>query len=194
MSETLPSGAPRRYTAEDLMTPEMAGLSVELLEGELIPMSPTKGPHQLVVSRLLRILVVHHASLEPEKRRALEIVSAEGGFIVGGDSVLAPDIAVARHEAVVAAAQADRFTEGAPLVAIEVLSDSNRRRDVLRRTELLLGAGAEQVWLVSPSARSIHVESSHMVVPEVFRLPEVLVGHGTLEGLRIPLAELFAEE
>lgn len=158
-------------------------------------MSPTKGPHQAAIGMLLNLLPVFIAGLEQARSRALMVVSGEGGFRLSGGTVLATDIAIASRAAVMAAKKANRFTEGPPIVAIEVLSESNTRREIQRKTALLLDAGAEQVWLVNPANASIHVESNRTVVAEVFAGPDaVLIGHGTLEGLNLPLSEVFAEE
>ena len=46
---------------------------------------------------------------------------------------------------------------GAPVVAIEVLSLSNRRHDLIRKMDLYLRSGVEEYWTVDPANRLINI-------------------------------------
>jgi len=69
---------------------------------------------------------------------------------------------------------------GAPLVAVEVVSPSNKATDLERKVSQYLAAGAQEVWLVYPDSRKLYVYSSGKRNPEIFhqndRFPSVL-GH-----------------
>jgi Uma2 family endonuclease len=102
------------------------------------------------------------------------------------DTVLAPDVAVVTAERLDAAA--DAFLEGAPDVAIEVLSVGNTMVEMERKLRLYFAGGARSVWLVDPEARVVILyrslrerdvfgESDSLVDPA---LPGFTVGVGSL--------------
>jgi Uma2 family endonuclease len=49
------------------------------------------------------------------------------------------------------------WMEGAPDIAIEIISPSERFGDIRRKVDLYLRAGAQQVWLVYPEAYEAQV-------------------------------------
>lgn len=46
---------------------------------------------------------------------------------------------------------------GAPCVAVEVLSPSNRRHDLIRKMDLYLRSGVEEYWTIDPANRLINI-------------------------------------
>lgn len=111
------------------------------------------------------------------------------GFVLrlSGDPerVRAPDVAF-----VSAGRLPEGFLDGAPDLAVEVLSPSDDPVDVQQKVRDYLEAGAHLVWVVAPSAQAVTVDRADGSA-RLLREWEALEGEDALPGLRIPLAELF---
>ena len=80
--------------------------------------------------------------------------------------------------------------ELAPDLAVEVLSESNTRAELIRKRGEYFRAGVKLVWLVDPATRT----ACPITSPDDFQEltdSDVLDGGELLPDLRIPLAELF---
>lgn len=147
-------GAKTQMTAGQLL--EIAGLGrSELVCGELIEMSPVGRPHARIVIKLGSLL---EAFVD---KAGLGEVGTEGGFILARDpdTVRAPDIHFMAQARLTRASQ-DGFLEGAPDLAVEVLSPEDRASEVLRKVREYFAAGAKLVWIVDPANRTITVHHS----------------------------------
>ncbi|HUF51081.1 MAG TPA: Uma2 family endonuclease, partial [Longimicrobiales bacterium] len=119
-------------------------------------------------------------------------VLTESGFVLQEQppTVRGPDLSFISRE------RAPTFPEqgwlrGAPDLAVEILSPSNRPGELDRRIDDYFRAGSRQVWLVDPRARTVDVYHS---TTDVTRLAErdVLTGGNVLPDFRVALTELFA--
>ena len=139
----LPHGRP--LTRDDLDTMPDDGHRYELLDGMLIVSPAPRLIHQRAVLKMARIL----ADLEPA---ALEVLIAPFDVVLALDTVLQPDVLVARSV---------DFTERdlpvAPLLAVEVLSPSTRLYDLNTKKARYEQAGVASYWLVDPEAPSVVV-------------------------------------
>lgn len=126
------------------------GMKHELIQGEHIVVPPPKFRHTRVQQKL-------QDALRPfvQSRRLGEIY-IEAGFKLSPDTFLQPDVSFLRSVQL-AATDPDGYLEGAPAIAIEVLSDSNTPAKVARKTELYLADGSEEVWIVDPIKREVRV-------------------------------------
>jgi Uma2 family endonuclease len=148
MSSTLP--APHRFSREEydqlVATGVFEGKRLELLEGEIIEMSPQKPPHASAVARLNEILVSRLSgrfSIRPQLPTALDDWSEPE-----------PDLVVCR-------ARPDHYAGSHPsphdvLLAIEV-SDSSLSYDRGRKAAAYAAAGIAAFWIVDLNARSVIV-------------------------------------
>jgi Uma2 family endonuclease len=82
------------------------------------------------------------------------------------------------------------FGDGAPDLAVEVLSPTDRARQVLDKVGEYLEAGVRLVWVIDPERRSAVVYRS---LAEVRKLgaDEFLEGEDVVPGFRCRLADLF---
>ena len=169
-------------TADELLQLPDDGWRYELVEGELLKMSPTGARHGDVASAL-------NASLRTfvTQQRLGKVYAAETGFKIARnpDTVRAPDTAFVRAERVV---QTDKFFEGAPDAAFEVVSPSDSYSEVVAKTQVWLRAGVRAVVIIEPQTETvrIHRASSVTVAIDVLEIDDVI------PGWRLPLAELFA--
>ena len=82
------------------------------------------------------------------------------------------------------------FIQGVPLLAVEILSPSDKQSSIKDKIDSYLNAGVPLVWMVDPHFRTIIVHRPN-VVPEMFASGAELDGSPTLPGLRIEIAEIF---
>jgi Uma2 family endonuclease len=68
------------------------------------------------------------------------------------DSWLVPDVSITHPDQ-----PGDEYFEGAPLLAVEVISPSNRAGDTDRKRRLYLQHGGVEVWVVYPVTKSVWV-------------------------------------
>jgi Uma2 family endonuclease len=160
----------------------------ELVDGEILPMTPTFFIHGLVAGRLCGALRQYLAGTERG-----EVVTAEVGFITrrNPDRVRAPDVAFVEAKRLVGRDLEHGFFEGPPDLAIEVLSSDDRPAEVQAKVAEYLAAGAQAVWVADPSARTVtvHVTGRAAVV---LSAGAVLEGGALLPGFALELARLFA--
>jgi Uma2 family endonuclease len=116
------------------------GLRYELLDGSII-VTPAPGfLHQRATVRLLRLL-------DDAAPRGLEVcVAPLDAYLPTGD-ILQPDVLVIDPAIVT-----DDKVRGVPLLAVEVLSPSTRRRDVGDKLTAYRDAGLPSYWVVDPLA------------------------------------------
>jgi len=142
------------------------GLRYELHEGEL-SVTPAPGVrHQRVIGNLHVILREH-----VQARRLGEVLLAPTDCIMSDITVVQPDLVY------VAAAHGDRISEraieGAPTLAIEVVSPSSERIDRRRKLALYAKHEVAYYWIVDPVARAIE---AHVLGEGTFRLAARLAG------------------
>jgi Uma2 family endonuclease len=109
----------------------------------------------------------------------------------GAARPIVPDISFVRNERLRGLSREDaQVPLLAPDLAFEILSPGNKPADVADKIDVLLRAGTRLVVVVDPMRRvaRLHDASGVRTLPESEDLE-----HEQLEGLRVSLAELFAE-
>ena len=104
--------------------------------------------------------------------------------------LLAPDLSIVSRERLNLVSE--RTIEGAPDIAIEILS-SDRRRDLVRKRELYSKAGVLEYWIFDPEndiARLLELRGGEYVERAVLGADDFLTTP-LLPGLEIPLADIF---
>jgi Uma2 family endonuclease len=146
--------APRakRFTVEEFEHMVQAGVfapeaRIELIEGEIIEMSPIGDPHASIVDRLTMLMTRHLGD------RTIVRVQGPTRFITLS-SRPQPDLAILRP-------RPDYYAGGSPGVAdihllIEVM-DTSVEYDRRRKTPLYARAGVSEVWLVDIPAGILDV-------------------------------------
>ena len=110
------------------------------------------------------------------------------GFQLGPRTVRQPDVAVLLRKRVV---PEDSWWQGAPDIAIEVLSPGNSAEDIELKISQYLAAGAILVWIVSPKARQVSIYRADGT-GALLQEPASLTGEPVLPGFALPLVDLFA--
>jgi Uma2 family endonuclease len=172
-------------TIEDLLRLPDDGQFHELDEGRLVCMPPAA----FVSSQVALLLVIRLGSYVLQHGLGI-LAGADGGVVLGRnpDTVRAPDISFIRAERVVDTGRG--YFEGAPDLAVEVLSPSDRYSAVSRKVSQYLAAGTRLVWVVDPFNRTVAV---YRPGREVIELPEdgTLDGEDVVPGFRLALTEIW---
>ncbi len=178
---------PRLLTAEEYARmPDLPdGTKDELIRGTVVcepPPSFGHGASSTEIARLLGNFVKDHD---------LGVVVGEAGFVVerGPDTVRGTDAAFVSAERA-ASYSGEGFFEGAPDLAVEVLSPSNTPASVAEKTRQYLAAGARLVWNVDPRQRTVTVHAPG-AEPQVLAAGDRLDGGDVLPGFSIPVRVLF---
>jgi Uma2 family endonuclease len=184
MSVALP-----KLTWEDYLAIPPDGRRHELIDGEHYVSPAPNIRHQRIVLKLALAL----AELV-RRSGAGEVFVAPVDVRVSKVDVLQPDILFLARE------HADRLTEthleGAPDLAVEVLSESSRRQDEVLKRHLLDRAGAAEYWIVDPIAETVRIYRRG-ASGRLERTVELAAERGErlesplLPGLALLLAELF---
>jgi Uma2 family endonuclease len=170
-------------TVEDfLRRSETPDRRYELVEGELITLSPTMPEHNEVRDTLLVALRNFLAG------RGLGRVWSEQAFHLFGDTVRIPDLSFVRAGRSIEPRQ---LPEGAPDLAVEVISPSNTPRELDRRISDYFAAGCKRVWLVYPEHREVYVHGLAGVVCR--RGDDLLEDPELLPGFFVKVSSLFGQ-
>ena len=79
-----------------------------------------------------------------------------------------------------------------PDLVVEILSESNTKREMARKHSEYFQAGVELVWEVDPKSRTVAVYTTP-AQSTLLNEGQTLDGDHVLPGFTLPLAELFAE-
>jgi Uma2 family endonuclease len=113
----------------------------ELDEGELVKMSRPGARHGEILINLGAIL------REFVKSKGLGKVFGDVGFVLSEDpaTLRGPDVAFVSAERTSAI---ETWIQGAPDIAVEIVSPNDRASDIARKTRQYLTAGGRAVWIV----------------------------------------------
>jgi Uma2 family endonuclease len=153
----------------------------ELIGGEVVKMAYPSLPHDLAKNRINRILT-RYLDSRPE----LGLLSlVEIGALVSSCDAFAPDVCIATLERL---SRVDRIFQGAPEIAIEVVSPSDTAKHLERKVDAYLQGGAKSVWIVFPEARSVTVHTHESV--RKLRADQCITDP-LLPGFSSPIAAFF---
>lgn len=178
------------WTYEDYLRLPDDGRRYEVIRGFLYVMPAPTFDHQYAVSQTGRLL----GNFVDENRLGVVLVAPFDVRLPDriGDPVQ-PDVVFIRRER--QPRSGDPNFEGVPDLMVEVLSPSNWRYDRKTKLSAYRDAGAPELWLVDPLARTVEVfvlapDRSEYVLRERRGEGET-VGSVVLVGLRLEVARLF---
>jgi Uma2 family endonuclease len=159
----------------------------ELVRGTVRTMSPAGQRHGWLGQRLSRAIDawVHSRGLG-------DYYGSEVGYWIerDPDTVLAPDGSFVRAERLRDRRQSG-YIEGAPDLAIEILSPTDRRKKAAEKCRMWIATGASMAVLVDPDRRTATVFTAGG--DRELCSDDALMFGDLIPGLAIPLRDLFAE-
>jgi Uma2 family endonuclease len=182
---TLSTRKKKIWTDHELEALPKNGDKHELLDGDLITI-PAHANHGVICTRLLVLLATF-----VQKHKLGEVFDSSTGFRLSETLLLSPDISFAsraRLRKILIAP--DKFLYGAPDLAVEVLSPSDRMRQVHRKLDRYFDFGTRLVWWVDWKKGHVHIYTPDSV-GALTQASGVLSGGEVLPGFKCPLRRIF---
>lgn len=163
------------------------GRRYELHEGELSVTPAPGATHQRVILKLVVALEAYVRA-----RRLGEVFVAPFDVILSDTTVVQPDIMYVATDR--SARVSERGIEGAPTLAVEILSPSSRGVDRDTKLRLYAGYGVPWYWIVDPESRVVEV---YKLAAGSYTLSARVAGDEALSAkplpdLALPAASLWA--
>jgi Uma2 family endonuclease len=173
----------RAWTDEELMALPDDG-KYELVDGELIRMSPAGGRHGEIIvllsARLVNFAIEHGLG---------HVLDGQTGFRFPSGEVRCPDVSFVAASRLPGGVPAG-ILHVAPDLAVEVLSPSDGPADVARKVGEYLAVGVKLLWVVDPERRNAVVYRPG-ATPRTVRQDGALDGEDVVPGFSCPMSALF---
>jgi Uma2 family endonuclease len=151
-------GTTTKLTFEEFQNlPEREGTHYELDEGDLL-MEPSPAARHNLIRQNIAMELIRFV-----KSNNLGIVVEEMDFRLAPDTVRNPDVAFVTAEHLKKIDLDRSPIDGAPGLAIEVISPNNTAQDTAKKIQQYLRAGCRSVWIVYPPLRLVEVHSAEGV-------------------------------
>jgi Uma2 family endonuclease len=150
----------------------------ELLDGEWFHLPPAVIDHMDIVHRVFALLTSMAYRFDDRFGR----VYMETGYKLGSRNWVVPDVSITRRDQ-----PRGKYLEGAPALAVEVISESNTARQIERKRRLYIENGTVEVWIFYPDSESVWLYRAGHAEEFSSELRSEII-----PGLRIDLRELFA--
>ena len=173
------------WTDEELMSLPDDGFKYELVDGEIVGSEKEFGHGRICYQLGVEL---NHAA---EKSRSGIVVASSTGFRMRSGNVLCPDasfISIARIRAI--GGMPDGFFEGAPDLAVEVLSPNDRIHALHRKLVKYFENGTKLCWVVNPKEETVYVYHSP-ARDTILTKVDTLDGEDVVPGFKLPVSELF---
>ena len=185
----------RLYTVDDVL--ELQGWDgkrdrkFELIDGELIEISPANLLHAWLASKVDRMM----GNIAEERDLGYSFI--EGGFSPPGDrnNLLAPYVAFVRKNRLPQPFR-QTFAGFMPDLAVEIASPSNTVAGLRSKAETYLRNGTQLVWILYPNTNSAEVcrldDADQLKIASV-GIDGKLDGEDVLPGFELELRQLFGD-
>jgi Uma2 family endonuclease len=182
-------------TEDDLLRLGAKGERFEVIKGELVPMSPVGFEHSTIAFNVAKILDAF------VRKNKLGFVRPDSLIYVlrtnekGVQETRVPDVSFIRNGRFPKGFDFSRPFPGAPDLAVEVVSPSETAEDVMDKILDYLSEGTEQVWVLYPRKKTLHVYNR--ATPEQVRIyheHETLRAENLFPNLELVIADCFVRD
>jgi Uma2 family endonuclease len=190
MSTVVSPPEKKLMSAEEFMAIPEDGISRELIFGEVreLGMTLRNHMHAEVVANVVHLLKLWNGE-QPKPRG--RVSSGDAGFRLRRDPdvLVGPDVAYAAAELAARTPRIPTFYDGPPLLAVEVISPSDKHEDVVEKIGLYFEAGVV-VWEVDPDFQTVRVHQPGQLAVS-FNTSQELSADPYLPGFRVAVAAIF---
>lgn len=163
------------------------GRRYEVVRGRLVSEPRPVARHGRIAATITHLLLDYL-----DEHPIGEVLTCDPGFVLARspDTLRGPDVALVLARRYPGGGDDQDWLYGAPDLAVEVLSRSDRPAAMAAKVEDYLAAGGACVWVVDPDARSVCVYRRG-ADPVVVQGKALLTAEPLLPGFRVPVARLF---
>lgn len=183
--------SPKLMTLDELLALPDDGMDRELIRGEIRerPMTRRNRFHAASESRVTHLL---RSWLEQQPEPRGEVYSGEVGCILrrNPDTTVGIDVAYFSAQTVANQTADTTMVEGAPVLAVEILSPSDKQEEIAEKVDAYLEFGVALVWVVDPHFQTVTVHRSD-AAPELFNIQQQVSADPFLPGLTISVNDLY---
>ena len=177
-------GSTTKLTFEEWQNlPDREGVVYELDEGELVmepsPVLRHNMIRQRIATALRQYVESHH----------IGIVVEEMDFRLAHDTIRNPDVAFVTADHLKRIDLDRSPAEGAPALAVEVISPSNRAESMAKKIRQCVQAGCGSVWIVYPAKRMAEIHSRQGV--RKIHEAEIVRDDSLLPGFSLSLSNVL---
>ncbi|MCS6920054.1 MAG: Uma2 family endonuclease [Fimbriimonadales bacterium] len=172
----------RRYTEQDLLAMPDDGRKYELVNGR-IQVVPTGTKHGWIGFKLAGKV---YTTL-PNSVRAFD---SSTGFRMKQGNIRSPDLSVMDASRLPEGEPPVDFADGAPDLAVEIVSPSENLKDLMQKVFEYFESGAREVWLLFPERKQVHRYTAPLEL-EVLNENDTLTGGAILPQFEARVGELF---
>ncbi|MEP7341800.1 MAG: Uma2 family endonuclease [Acidobacteriota bacterium] len=185
-SAAAPAMKPEVWTEQKLMQLPDDGNVYELVGGELA-MSQAGFEHGDIA-----MLLGGSLSAYARERKLGRVVAASTGFWMKTGNARSPDVSFISKERLRGRRPTKKFFQGAPDLAVEVISPNDKWQEASKKVAELFANGTRLAWVVNPADQTVLVY--HSAQPDrILKAGDLLDGEQVIPGFTFPVAELFAE-
>lgn len=125
----------------------------ELVDGELIVMTPAMGLHEAIISFVLVqfYLEIHRLKLDWQPR------PSGTGIRTALNRVRLPDVCVITNEQNIALRERTAVLESPPLLVVEVVSPESVKRDYRTKRTEYAALGISEYWIIDPLTAKVSI-------------------------------------
>jgi Uma2 family endonuclease len=139
-----------RLSAEDYIASPQSAHKSDLIEGVFVMASPASFDHASVQQFLITTLSNYVST-----RKSGVVLGENAAYRLNEDNVYQPDVSFLSNARLYLAGEV--YVQGAPDLAVEVISPSSRRYDAFEKRINYARAGVREYWLVDPIERSVAI-------------------------------------
>ena len=159
----------------------------ELVKGVLVEKMYASREHEITVVRVSR-----HVDGHTDEHDLGEVYGSNRAFVTGPESPASsrlPDVSFVSNERL----RPDLFGalfDGAPDLAVEVLSPSNTEREIAQKVAEYLAAGGKAVWVFDPIERTLTVHRPG-IMPLILTDGDTVDGEDYLPGFTCAVSDML---
>lgn len=185
--QSIEASTKKVWTDEEFMALNRDGHRYEIVDGELIDMGNSGAKHGYIAIILSSALF---SVVMDQKLGAL--FDSSTAFKMKNGNKRAPDISFFAKERLKGLDDLPAgLLDGAPDLAIEILSPNNTVEEIDNKLTEFFDNGARLVWVINPNQHHVLVYRTAQEPDRLLKLGDALEGEDVVPGFTLPIATLF---